>query len=271
MLEALHQSTSRSTTDVLAQRGAVELRVSVCMAVHNGAAFLKPQIESILVQLGPQDELWVVDDHSKDASQDILRTIADPRLHVHRNERNIGVLRTFEKALTLASGDILFLSDQDDVWLAGKVDKVLNTFALDPAVTMVATDARLIDEQGRTIKESFFSARGRFTTGFLHNFVKNKYLGCTLSFRQTMLQTFLPIPLDVPMHDIWFGLLNEIYGKTHFISEPLIAYRRHRSNASPLLHAGLIQMLLWRTRLAKNIVRRVVSRGFPTHFRRHTA
>jgi glycosyltransferase involved in cell wall biosynthesis len=227
------------------------------MAMHNGAAFIRAQVESILVQLGPQDELIIVDDASSDESPGILNTIRDARLHVHRNERNLGVLPTFERALELARGEILFLSDQDDVWLPGKMAKALEVFASNPEVTMVASDARLIDEHGRTVNESFFSVRGRFSGGFIRNFVKNKYLGCTLSFRRAMLRYFLPIPRDVPMHDIWFGLLNEIYGKTWFIDQPLVAYRRHRHNASPFVHAGLGRMLLWRARLAKNIAFRV--------------
>jgi len=203
-----------------------------------------------------------VDDGSRDDSLGVLQSIQDPRLHVHHNERNLGVVQAFERALNLAGGDIVFLSDQDDVWLSGKVAKALKVFASNPSVTMVASDAILIDEQGRTLNESFFSVRGRFSGGFIRNFIKNKYLGCTLSFRRTMLRNFLPIPQDVPMHDIWFGLLNEIYGKAYFLDEPLNAYRRHRRNASPFVHVGPVQMVLWRYRLAKNIVRRVATRGF---------
>ena len=228
------------------------------MAVYNGESFLKPQIESILIQLRRWDELIVVDDCSKDQSQMILKSIRDPRLSVYTNERNVGVLRTFERALYAATGDIVFLSDQDDVWLAGKVTKVLGVFASKPDVTMVVTDAILIDDEGRQVNSSYFSVRGRFAGGLLRNFVKNKYLGCTLGFRRTMLPKFLPIPQDAPMHDIWFGLMNEIYGKTYFIDEPLIAYRRHRANASPLTHTHPIQMLRWRYRLAKNIIKRVI-------------
>lgn len=232
------------------------------MAVYNGAAFLKTQVDSILEQLHVQDELIVVDDASQDDSIQILQEMHDPRLRVHRNARNQGVLATFERALRLARGDIVFLSDQDDVWLAAKVAKVLQVFSSDPRATMVVTDALVIDEHGRTLNPSFFSVRGHFSRGFLSNLIKNKYLGCTLSFRRTMLHKFLPIPPDVPMHDMWFGLLNEIYGSTRYIDEPLIAYRRHGRNASQSSHAGPIQMVVWRCRLAKNIARRVAERAF---------
>ena len=235
--------------------------ISVCMAVYNGAAFLRPQIESICVQLGARDELIVIDDASQDDTASVLRTIVDPRLRVHRNDRNAGVLAAFERSLRLANGEIIFLSDHDDVWLPRKVDKALRVFATDPGVTMVATDATLIDEQGRTISNSFLSMRGGFAPGVLRNFIRNKYVGCTLSFRRTMLRHFLPIPHDIPMHDMWFGMLNKIYGQTFYIDEPLTAYRRHGRNASPLSHAHFAKMTLWRYRLAKNLLLRVMTGG----------
>src|SRR5919198_2457493 len=235
------------------------LSVSVCMAVHNGERFLRPQLDSILAQLRSGDELVIVDDASTDRSPTVLREIHDARLRVHRNERNAGVVRSFERALTRSRGHIIFLSDHDDVWLPGKVDKALAVFATRPDVTLVATDATLIDEQDNVIGESFFAERGRFATGFLHNFIQNKYLGCTLSFRRSMLRYFLPIPADVPMHDMWFGLLNQIYGKAFFIDEPLTAYRRHGRNATPLVTSGHVPRILrWRWRLAKNIGYRVL-------------
>ena len=236
-----------------------DVRVSVCMAVHNGARFLQPQVDSILSQLRPGDELLVVDDASSDASPTILESLRDARLRLYRNDQNLGVVRSFDKALRQASGEIIFLSDHDDVWLPGKVAASLAVFASRPDVTMVVTDAKLIDENGSVTKESFFAERGHFAAGFLHNFLQNKYLGCTLSFRRSMLRYFLPIPADVPMHDMWFGLLNSIYGKTFYIDEPLTAYRRHGGNATPLVTSGQLgKILRWRWRLATNIGARVL-------------
>lgn len=241
----------------------MQMKVSVCMAVYNGARYLRAQVDSILSQLRPGDELIALDDASQDRSLEVLAGVADPRLRLHRNAANLGVVKTFEKALSLASGDIIFLSDQDDVWLPGKVAAALQVFGSRPEVTAVVTDATMIDENGETIGRSFFAQRGRFAPGPVHNFLNNKYLGCTLSFRREMLDVFLPIPADVPMHDIWFGVLNGIYGRAHFIDEPLVAYRRHGRNASPVipLSAGLRKAILWRYRLAKNVACRVMSRA----------
>jgi glycosyltransferase involved in cell wall biosynthesis len=231
------------------------------MAVYNGAQFLLPQVESILQQLAPDDELIAVDDASQDDSNVMLAERNDSRIRLYRNDRNLGPVASFEKALRSASGHVIFLSDQDDLWLPGKVPKALAIFRSKPSITMVVSDARLIDEDGRTLEPSFFAQRGRFAPGALHNFFKNKYLGCTLSFRREMLPIFLPIPHDVPMHDIWFGMLNAVYGETYFLDEPLVAYRRHGRNASPVVSPGLAKAARWRYRLATKLVRRMFARA----------
>ena len=244
-------------------------KISVCVAVYNGAAYLQPQMHSILAQLRATDEVVVVDDASQDNSAELLRDLSDARVRVHRNERNLGVLDSFERAIRLAQGDILFLSDQDDLWLPGKVEKILEAFSLNPEVTLVASDAKVIDESGCVVADSFFEQRGYFAAGVLHNLLKNKYLGCTLAFRRSMLHHFLPIPKDVPMHDMWFGLINDIYGKTYYIDQPLIAYRRHGNNVSSSVGLSVFQKLVWRWHLVKNLLLHVFHYSLNRH--RHNA
>ena len=212
-------------------------------------------MNSILSQLRAADEVIVVDDFSQDNSIAILRNFSeDARVSVYRNDSNQGVLASFEKALALAHGDIIFLSDQDDIWLPGKVIKVMEAFSHNPKITLVASDAQIIDGDGRLVADSFFAQRGRFRPDVLHNLFRNKYLGCTLSFRSSMLDYYLPIPKNVPMHDIWFGLINGLYGKTHYIDQPLIAYRRHGNNLSPSSGTPLLQKIVWRWRLVQNLL-----------------
>jgi glycosyltransferase involved in cell wall biosynthesis len=243
----------------------MDVKISVCMAVYNGAAYLQPQMCSILEQLRATDEVVVVDDASQDNSAELLCDLSDLRIRVFCNERNLGVFASFEKAMRVAYGNILFLSDQDDLWLPGKVDKIIEVFSLNPDITLVATDAQIIDKSGVVVADSFFAQRGRFAAGVLHNLLKNKYLGCTLAFRSSMLPYFLPIPKDVPMHDMWFGLVNDIYGKTHFIDQSLIAYRRHGKNLSPSIGASVVQKLVWRWNLAKNLFMLVLRYSLNKH------
>jgi glycosyltransferase involved in cell wall biosynthesis len=232
----------------------MEVKISVCLTVYNGEAFLQSQLQSILRQLRATDEVVIVDDASQDASAELLQNMADNRVRLYRNEHNLGVLASFAKALELAQGDILFLSDQDDLWLPGKVDKIMEVFSLNPGVTLVASDAQIIDAGGSIIADSFFTRRGRFTTGVFRNLIQNNYMGCTLAFRRLMLDHFLPIPQDVPMHDMWFGIVNDIYGKTYYIDQTLIAYRRHNKNLSPARGVSFIQKLRWRWYLGKNLL-----------------
>lgn len=233
--------------------------ISVCMATYNGEKYLLQQLASILTQLAAGDEVIVVDDCSSDSTVKLLQEASDPRIKLHRNSTNKGVFKSFEYAINLSSGDIVFLSDQDDLWLPDKVVKIIRTFELMSEVTMVATDANVIDANGQVKSASFFAGRGPFKPGLLATIVKNKYLGCTLAFRSSLKNVLLPIPADVPMHDIWFGALNAVYGKTYFIDEPLISYRRHDNNVSPERSSNFRTRLLWRYLLIKNLYQRVCS------------
>jgi len=224
------------------------------MAVYNGSAYLKSQLNSILEQLGTSDEVVIIDDSSTDRSMDLLRNFCDSRVRVYRNLYNEGVLKTFEKAIRRANGEIIFLSDQDDLWLPGKIERIRKAFLHNPNITLVASDAVVINENGSIIAESFLKQRGQFSKGLIHNLYKNKYLGCTLAFRRSMLEYFLPIPEKVPMHDIWFGLVNSIYGETLYIDQPLIAYRRHAHNLSPSEGSSVRQKIVWRWHLVKNLL-----------------
>ena len=101
---------------------ATELvQISVCLATYNGQQYVEEQIASILHQIGPHDEIVVVDDASTDATVSLLRGIRDSRIRVTTSATNTGHVAAFERALGLARGGIILLSDQDDIWLPGRV------------------------------------------------------------------------------------------------------------------------------------------------------
>lgn len=233
-----------------------EPQISVCMATYNGAAYIGQQLGSILSQLGPGDEITLVDDHSSDSTLNVVAGFGDERIRVFRNEQNMGAARSFERAMGLANGEIIFLSDQDDIWHPEKVARIAEVFTKRPDVTLVLSDARIVDKEGRVLVESFFEQRGRFSPGVIHNLVKNKYLGCVMAFRRNLLAKALPFPANIPQHDMWIGMVNALYGKSHFIDLPLVDYRRHDSNASSASsnrHGRIMQMIQWRWQLIKSI------------------
>ncbi len=233
-------------------------RVSVCLAAFNGERWLRAQLASILRQLDDADEVVIVDDASYDSTPNIVEELRDPRIRLLRNVRNLGVDRSFERAISEASGDIIFLSDQDDLWCENKVAIVLDAFAEAPDVTLVLSDAEIIDEDGNKREYTYFEARGQFVPGIVANIVKSKFLGCAMAFRANLRKHFLPFPTPLPGHDMWIGIVNEWYGKTRFIKQPLISYRRHGRNASPETHRGIAQMLRWRWQLIIGLFDRVL-------------
>lgn len=214
---------------------ADSIKISVCMATYNGERFVGEQLDSILSQLREHDEVVVVDDASRDGTVAAIRELADDRIRLEKNRRNLGVLASFERAIRAATGEVLFLSDQDDVWLPEKVTSVLSAFRRHPDVTMISTDVDIVDGDGQLLSAGFPRVRfGDETRGrkLLRNLYKNRYLGCTLAFRASVVSHILPFPPDIPMHDMWIGMVNDIVGRTHFLDQRLVRYRRHDSNTT---------------------------------------
>jgi len=202
--------------------------VSVCMSTFNGGRHLREQVDSILLQLGAKDELVVVDDGSHDDSVAVLQALGDMRIRLHCNDSNLGPVRSFERALGLAKGEIVFLADQDDVWLPGKVEAMVAALA---AAELAVSDCRVVDESLVELHPSFF-ARQRSGPGLLRNLARNSFLGCCMAMRRELLQFALPFPARVPMHDWWLGLVGQTFGRVVFLEQPLLLYRRHGANAS---------------------------------------
>lgn len=229
------------------------MEITVCMAAYNGENYIEKQLQSILSQIGLDDNVIIVNDCSTDQTLEIVHQIKDPRITVVNNEVNIGVIKSFEKSIAHASGEIIFLSDQDDIWISGKVDEIVNVFKKNKDVTIIATDAMFIDEQGKVIGESFFTTMGKFRSGWLQTLIKNRYLGCTLAFRKEMTEYILPFPDNIPIHDTWIGMVNDIYGKSYYIDKPLIQYRRHSSNVTSMKGSTIWTALKYRLNLLKSM------------------
>ena len=215
-------------------RSMHQARISVCMAAYNGGPFVEAQLESILSQLKPNDEVVVVDDGSKDDTVQRIEQLGDLRMRLLRHQRNAGVVATFEDALRSATGEILFLSDDDDLWAPSKVSRFMEVFANRSDVEIVSSRVRMMDENGRPLPDSRINREGRFARGFWRNLYMNHYQGSAMAIRTSMLGRVLPFPVGRSfLHDAWIGTRNELLGgKTFFIDEDLLFYRRHSNNAS---------------------------------------
>lgn len=242
--------------------------VSVVIATYNGERFLQAQLDSILACLRTGDELILVDDCSTDRTNEIIAATRWPNLVVLRNPVNRGVRATFEIGLRRARGEIIFLSDQDDLWVHGKRDAVVAEFETDPRCHVVVSDATVIDAGGREIEPSFMRTRGGFRGDVFGNFVRNRFLGCAMALRREVVQVALPIPKIVPMHDMWLGMVGSLMGSVRFLDRPYLKYRRHGSNLSPATRRGWVRMIAWRFGLLLAMVQGLLRRELRISIRR---
>lgn len=219
------------------------MKISVAMAYYNGGKYIRQQMESILSQLKKEDELIISVDGAADGSDKLLKEWAaeDCRIQLIDGPGK-GVVRNFENALTHCKGDIIFLSDQDDVWMEDKVKKILKGFERSN-VLLILHNGILIDDKGQELEgETLFEIRNS-GTGVWKNFIKNSYIGCCMAFRKELLPVIIPIPEKMYMHDYWIGAAAEYMGRGALIKEPLIGYRRHGENVTQMQHGSLSFML----------------------------
>ncbi len=233
--------------------------ISVVMATYNGTHYLREQLRSVLDQLLQGDELIIVDDDSQDGTFELILSFESSKVRIIRNPVNLGVLATFERGLLLAKNEFIFLCDQDDVWLPGKRTAFLAAFAQDPSVSVVISDSQVIDAQGRVIAPSFMETRRGFDGSLLGTLWRNRYLGCAMALRRRLLSISLPVPRQVPMHDMWFGAMGQIYGKVVYLPTPFLQWRRHTDNASPSHHQSISRKFSWRMALFVSVCLRMVS------------
>ena len=217
--------------------------ISVCIATRNGSRYVGEQLSSVLIQLGPSDEVIVSDDASSDNTLQIVEAFNDPRIRIIRREHSLGIVENFEASLRASKGDLIFLADQDDVWLPGKVETLSKHLRYND---LVISDCQLVNNS-LTPLESTSKRKLRQHKGLLRNLIKNSYMGCCMAFNRNVLEKALPFPKDIPMHDVWIGLVAEMYFRIAIIPDKLVLHRRHQHNAST---TGMVSQLSLRTQFA---------------------
>jgi hypothetical protein len=217
-----------------------QLSISIALCTYNGSRFLAEQLASILNQTRLPDELVICDDCSTDNTIGIVEAFARQAsfpVYFERNSTNLGCTRNFEKAIRLCRGDIITLSDQDDVWYPVKLQRIAEIFLGSEETGAVFSDADIIDEQSNPLPQKLWAGflftrdqQKQFANGdALRVLLKHPVVtGATMAFRAKYRDFFMPIP-DELLHDYWISFLLVARGKVRPISEPLLKYRRHGS------------------------------------------
>ncbi|MCQ2193839.1 MAG: glycosyltransferase family 2 protein [Paludibacteraceae bacterium] len=238
--------------------------VSVCIPTYNGSRYIAAQLQSILAQLQDSDEVVVSDDGSTDGTLEIVSELAkgDGRIRLISHQKSYSkyafdyTTLNAENAIRSSVGDYIFLADQDDVWMPGKVKLFLQ--ALETS-DLVLSDCAVVDAELNVLDDSYFKMN-RSKMGVFNNLVKNSYLGCCMAFRRSVLQYALPFPKTLVPHDIWLGLLAEAKGKVSFLPTPTLYYRRHSANLSTSSESSsntLAFKLYYRLMIVLNLIKRL--------------
>jgi glycosyltransferase involved in cell wall biosynthesis len=209
--------------------------VSIAMCTFNGERFLSKQLTSILTQTYLNIEVVIVDDCSNDDTVRIIEEFKqrDNRIKYFINESNLGFSKNFEKAITLCSGSFIAISDQDDIWLSNKIERLLNSIKEN---LMVYANSAIIDDNdmltGTTMinpsREEFRYLS--FKSILLQNFVS----GHNLLFRKEALEFVMPFPKS-GFYDWWMAFVMLYEQKLSYCNEVLTHYRLHSSSVINIL------------------------------------
>lgn len=234
------------------------MKVSVAMCTYNGARFLQQQLDSLLAQSRRPDQVVICDDVSSDNTVQILQRFAlkaqelgvDVKLRV--NPSNLGYVRNFEAALELCDGELVFLCDQDDVWMPEKIERFFQRFSQDPQLLLLHADARLVDAQGQDLGCGLFESlevtaaelaavhAGDALTVLMR---RNLVTGATAALRRELLQRALPVEQGW-IHDEWLAMAAAASGgRVDCLEWPAIAYRQHGGNQIGAVKRSLKQKL----------------------------
>lgn len=222
------------------------MRVSIAMATYNGEKYLQQQLDSFAAQTRLPDELVVSDDASSDRTTDILTDFkrhAPFEVRISVNPENIGLVKNFERAVTMCAGDLIFLSDQDDVWFSDKISYVEQEMMSDEALLSfsnnhIITDDKLVATKYTTLGN--MKKMGRPDSMFGH--------GCCTVIRRELVEAITPFPAFIG-HDAWIRDITESVKRRKVSDKPLQYYRKHENNASewatslPQAHSRLREIM----------------------------
>jgi glycosyltransferase involved in cell wall biosynthesis len=216
------------------------MRISVALCTYNGADFLPAQLESIAQQTRPPDEIVICDDASTDKTRAVLESfarISSTPVSLYFSDQNIGCVKNFERAIGLCNGDVIALSDQDDVWRTDKLQIIVETFEQNLSAGLVFSDAEIVEQNLNPLRKRMWRQVG--FDGHKQKLVRNGrsldvlapgwiVTGATMAFRSDYMKLALPIPENIAMiHDGWIALTIAAVAEVVFIEQPLIKYRQH--------------------------------------------
>ncbi len=211
---------------------------SVCMAAYNGERYIKKQMDSILSQIASDDELIIIDDGSSDNTTEIIKQISDPRIKLVLNEKNLGVIRTFDKAISMASGRYIFLTDQDDIWTEGRYKLMLDTLKRQN-VLLVTGNLDTIDSNDNKSDVCIGKVHAKDSSSYGKNLFRiftgrAYYYGCAMAFDRKLKNAILPFPEGIESHDLWIAMAANYLKSNAHLDDIVLLHRIHGKNVTDM-------------------------------------
>ena len=265
-------------------------KISVAMAVCRGERFIGAQLASLLGQSVPPDEIVICDDSPDDATEQAITAVADDHpgiIRYYRNATQLGVSKNFERAIGLTTGNVIFLCDQDDVWLPDKIRTLQELLVAAPSPSGAFCNSSMVDAELCELGCDIWSLRD-FSIVARQCFLRANRLqrlqrfarlvpasGHNMAFDARLKELLLPFPELPECHDTWIGLVIEAVTPGWLIAEqPLTLFRRHDHNVSLTGKSGRLQQALdsirnntfsWHVKFYDELLQRLDKRDFSQH------
>lgn len=213
--------------------------VDILLATYCGEKYLKAQLESLLDQTVQDIKIIIRDDGSTDDSTQIINDYCNrypDKVFCLKGEPTGSAAQNFARLLQASQSDYTMFCDQDDIWLPQKVEKTLAAMrkaegeGKDPV--LVHSNLKVVDSNLNIISDSFFDFQKLYQDNLTlpKLLVQNYVTGCTVMINRALKQKCGDIPQNCIMHDWWFALVAELFGKIVCINEPTMLYRQHSDN-----------------------------------------
>ncbi len=212
--------------------------VSVVLCTYNGERFLREQLDSIVCQKYPAFELIIQDDCSTDRTVEIIKEYASryPWIHLYSNETNLGFKNNFGTAIAKATGDLVALCDQDDIWLDNHLKVLVDTIKDN---VLACACSLLVNKDGVSIgfttdEEKGFSyfPKGDIEKAYRIFYNCGFYMGHNMLADREWLQSAIPIPSGSVYHDLWFAAFACMKGGMSYSDTVITYYRQHNGNVT---------------------------------------
>jgi O-antigen biosynthesis protein len=216
--------------------------VAICMATHEPRPeLLRRQLDSIRAQTHRNWVCLISDDASGSAGLRAIREQidGDERFVLAPSDTRIGFYANFERALSMApaGAEFVALSDQDDLWHPGKLERLLAEIG---SGQLIYSDSRVVAPDGAVLRDSYWSERRNNWTNFASLLLANTVSGASLLCRREVLDDALPFPpaIGSPFHDHWLACVALARGELAYVDSPLYDYVQHGDATIGHVHAN---------------------------------